>query len=62
MHRTAFVVIAYPAFEDDARTCAGVVEALFLDSWVDAVFGQAEAVHPPDTGGRKTTSSPSVMA
>src|SRR6185369_1680661 len=59
LHFAACVVIAHPTFERHAGTGACVRELARERGGVDWKFAQFEHHYPPDTGGRKTTSSPS---
>ena len=59
LHGATLIVIAHPAFEDHTGTGTGIIEPTRLGRAVNRIRAKAEAVHPPDTGGRKTISSPS---
>src|SRR5690606_31302870 len=54
-----FIVVAHPSFENDARPRSQVVQLPGLYGCIDCRGRKVKAAHPPDTGGRNTTSSPS---
>src|SRR5690606_20914227 len=59
-HGLAFVMVADPALERDARAGALVAQARLERVWIDRLASNREAHRqPPATGGKNSTSSPS---
>src|SRR5665213_1405371 len=57
---TAFVVIAHRAFKGDVAAAGRMTQGLLQPLRFQRQLVQAEAIHPPATGGRKATVSPSA--
>ena len=62
LHFARFVVIAYPAFERHAAARSHVRKRALFRVGVDRRIAERKTIHPPETGGRNTTSSPSASA
>ena len=58
----AFVDVAHAAFEGSESTGGVECEGSSHARGVDRLLRELECVHPPATGGMKTTSSPSASA
>src|SRR6185369_3819701 len=57
-HGLAFVVIAHPAFEGDVTARRRILERLPATIYLQSRAAERKKLHPPATGGMKTTVSP----